>query len=112
MSIKQLEEDPLLETLEKVIPQVQLMVFISSSFFIFQHNAYLTEIIANHLQDGSAGSSLDNTPDYLIEPLPGLETIIEELQREDGYNEIYDLLTILLNLHNLWFLTYWFTKPA
>lgn len=44
-------------------------------------------IIANHLQDGSAGSSPDNTTDYVIEPLSGLETIIQELQREDGYNK-------------------------
>ncbi|MFS8005955.1 putative S1 domain, nucleic acid-binding, RNA-binding domain, S1 [Helianthus anomalus] len=59
LSIKQLEEDPLLETLEKVIPQ-----------------------------DGSAGSTSDSTADYVIEPLPGLETIVEELQREDGIIDI------------------------
>ncbi|KAI3688393.1 hypothetical protein L1987_82105 [Smallanthus sonchifolius] len=59
LSIRQLEEDPLLETLEKVIPQ-----------------------------DGSADSSSDSTTDYVIEPLPGLETIIEELQREDGIIDI------------------------
>ncbi|KAL8245608.1 hypothetical protein R6Q59_011866 [Mikania micrantha] len=59
LSMKQLEEDPLLETLEKVIPQ-----------------------------DNLAGSNLDNTTDYVIEPLPGLETIIEELQREDGIIDI------------------------
>ncbi|KAK1429003.1 hypothetical protein QVD17_11202 [Tagetes erecta] len=59
LSIKQLEEDPLLETLEKVIPQ-----------------------------DGSAGSTSDNAADYVIDPLPGLETIIEELQREDGIIDV------------------------
>lgn len=57
LSIKQLEEDPLLETLEKVIPQ-----------------------------DGSVGSSSETAADYVIEPLQGLETIVEELQREDGYD--------------------------
>lgn len=59
LSIKQLEEDPLLETLEKVIPQ-----------------------------DGSAGSDSDSTADYVIEPLPGLETIVEELLREDGIIDV------------------------
>ncbi|KAI3822990.1 hypothetical protein L1987_10593 [Smallanthus sonchifolius] len=59
LSIKQLEEDPLLETLEKVIPL-----------------------------DGSTDSSSDSTTDYAIVPLPGLETIIEELQREDGIIDI------------------------
>lgn len=60
LSIKQLEEDPLLETLDKVIPQ-----------------------------DGSADpdstSSIDSGD---IEPLPGLETILEELLQEEG---IYDV---------------------
>lgn len=59
LSIKQLEEDPLLETLEKVIPQ-----------------------------DGSGGSDSDSTADYVIEPLTGLETIVEELLREDGIIDI------------------------
>ncbi|KAL4591155.1 hypothetical protein LXL04_004105 [Taraxacum kok-saghyz] len=59
LSIKQLEEDPLLETLEKVIPQ-----------------------------DDSGGSSSDGTSDYVIEPLPGLETIVQELQREDGVIDV------------------------
>ncbi|XP_071696671.1 uncharacterized protein [Rutidosis leptorrhynchoides] len=59
LSIKQLEEDPLLETLEKVIPQ-----------------------------DGSSNSSADDTGDYVIEPLSGLETIIEELLQEDGIIDV------------------------
>ncbi|KAJ9555476.1 hypothetical protein OSB04_010090 [Centaurea solstitialis] len=59
LSIKQLEEDPLLETLEKVIPQ-----------------------------DGSSGSESDSTADYVIEPLPGLETIVEELLQEDGIIDV------------------------
>lgn len=58
LSMKQLEEDPLLETLEKVIPQ-----------------------------DGSAAPvNLDNN--YEIEPLPGLETIFEELLQEHGINDV------------------------
>ncbi|GJU22458.1 30S ribosomal protein S1-like protein [Tanacetum coccineum] len=57
LSIKQLEEDPLLETLEKVIPQ-----------------------------DGSADS--DGNSDYVIEPLQGLETIVQELQQEDGIIDV------------------------
>ncbi|XP_015887098.2 uncharacterized protein LOC107422191 [Ziziphus jujuba] len=60
LSIRQLEEDPLLETLEKVIPQ-----------------------------DGSVGSdSLTISDGNNIEPLPGLETIFEELLREDGINDV------------------------
>ncbi|PWA97565.1 ribosomal protein S1, RNA-binding domain, S1 [Artemisia annua] len=54
LSIKQLEEDPLLETLEKVIPQ-----------------------------DGS-----DVNSDYVIEPLQGLETIVQELLLEDGIIDV------------------------
>ncbi|RVW82034.1 hypothetical protein CK203_049080 [Vitis vinifera] len=60
LSIKQLEEDPLLETLDKVIPQ-----------------------------DGSTGpDSLRTSDSYDIEPLPGLETIFEELLQEEGYDLI------------------------
>lgn len=40
-------------------------------------------IITCLMQDGSADSSLD---DYVIEALPGLETIVAELLREDGYD--------------------------
>ncbi|KAM4117253.1 hypothetical protein ACB094_02G110600 [Castanea mollissima] len=60
LSIKQLEEDPLLETLDKVIPQ-----------------------------DVSAvPDSLSNSNISDIEPLPGLETIFEELLREDGVDDV------------------------
>ncbi|KAH6821953.1 Nucleic acid-binding proteins superfamily [Perilla frutescens var. hirtella] len=56
LSIKQLEEDPLLETLDKVIPQ-----------------------------DISVDPDALNTSDHFsIEPLPGLYTIVEELLKEDG----------------------------
>ncbi|BBG93478.1 Nucleic acid-binding proteins superfamily [Prunus dulcis] len=61
LSTKQLEEDPLLETLDKVIPQ-----------------------------DGSVGpDSLSTDNSSNIEPLPGLEAIFEELVREDGMEEAY-----------------------
>ncbi|KAK4258187.1 hypothetical protein QN277_007660 [Acacia crassicarpa] len=59
LSIKQLEEDPLLETLDKVIPQ-------------------------------SGSDDLDSSSDgtgNAIEPLPGLETILEELLQEDGIDD-------------------------
>ncbi|CAA0832932.1 Nucleic acid-binding proteins superfamily [Striga hermonthica] len=56
LSIKQLTEDPLLETLDKFIPQ-----------------------------DVSADpDALDGSDHFTIEPLPGLDTIIEELLKEDG----------------------------
>nr|XP_011462848.1 PREDICTED: uncharacterized protein LOC101312343 [Fragaria vesca subsp. vesca] len=60
LSIKQLEEDPLLETLDKVIPQ-----------------------------DGSEGpDSLNPNNSSNIEPLPGLEAIFEELLQEDGIDDV------------------------
>ncbi|KAB5527585.1 hypothetical protein DKX38_021432 [Salix brachista] len=60
LSIKQLEEDPLLVTLDKVIPQ-----------------------------DGSiAPDSLSMHNSITIEPLPGLESIVQELVREDGIDDI------------------------
>ncbi|KAK6279340.1 hypothetical protein POUND7_019607 [Theobroma cacao] len=60
LSIKQLEEDPLLETLDKVIPQ-----------------------------DGSAGSdSLTTSNGSTIEPLPGLDTIFKELLQENGIDDV------------------------
>ncbi|KAL1807097.1 hypothetical protein ACET3Z_030165 [Daucus carota] len=60
LSIKQLEEDPLLETLDKVIPK-----------------------------DGSAGSdSSGDDESYDIEPLQGLEAIVEELLQEDGISDV------------------------
>ncbi|KAG5588667.1 hypothetical protein H5410_049101 [Solanum commersonii] len=61
LSIKQLEEDPLLETLDKVI----------------------------HKDASAHTNSLDSNGSSIIEPLPGLETIIEELLQEDG---IYDII--------------------
>ncbi|CAI9776147.1 unnamed protein product [Fraxinus pennsylvanica] len=60
LSIKQLEEDPLLETLDKVIPQ-------DSSLNLDTLNA------SNH---------------FTIEPLPGLNMIIEELLQEDGIHHV------------------------
>lgn len=60
LSIKQLEEDPLLETLDQVIPQ-----------------------------DGSGSSDSSSAEDsYDIEPLQGLEKIIEELLQEDGISDV------------------------
>ncbi|KAL1219325.1 Small ribosomal subunit protein bS1c [Cardamine amara subsp. amara] len=60
LSIKQLEDDPLLETLDKVI-----------------------------LKDSSAGSpTLSSNNGDTIEPLPGLETILEELLKEDGIEAV------------------------
>lgn len=60
LSIRQLEEDPLLETLDKVIPQ-----------------------------DGvtSPGSTSTSESNY-IEPLPGLEEIFKELLKEEGITEV------------------------
>ncbi|XP_038897871.1 30S ribosomal protein S1 homolog B [Benincasa hispida] len=60
LSIKQLEEDPLLETLDKVIPQ------------------------GGSAEPDSFGPKSDSE----IMPLPGLETIIEELLQEDGIVDI------------------------
>ncbi|KAJ0092834.1 hypothetical protein Patl1_26127 [Pistacia atlantica] len=57
LSIKQLEEDPLLETLDKVIPQ------------------------DTSVNPDSLNVSYSNS----IEPLPGLGAIFEELLREHGY---------------------------
>lgn len=40
----------------------------------------------NTLQEASVDTnSLDSDGNFVIEPLPGLETIIEELMQEDGY---------------------------
>ncbi|VFQ95132.1 unnamed protein product [Cuscuta campestris] len=60
LSIKQLEDDPLLETLDKVIPQ-------DSSLY---------------------PSTLSPKDSVHIEPLPGIGTIIEELMQEDGIHDI------------------------
>ncbi|KAF7133303.1 hypothetical protein RHSIM_Rhsim09G0063200 [Rhododendron simsii] len=60
LSIKQLEEDPLLETLENVIPQ-----------------------------DGSADPTFSGASNpYSIEPLPGLETVLDELRQEEGISDV------------------------
>ncbi|CAA3029322.1 30S ribosomal S1 isoform X1 [Olea europaea subsp. europaea] len=60
LSIKQLEEDPLLETLDKVIPQ---------------------DVSTNP-------DSLNASDHFTIEPLPGLDIIMNELLQEDGYGLI------------------------
>ncbi|XP_020247720.1 uncharacterized protein LOC109825301 isoform X2 [Asparagus officinalis] len=60
LSIKQLEEDPLLETLDKVIPQEGQ--FVSDA--------------------GSMSSNLN------MEPLPGLESICKELLQEDDVTDV------------------------
>lgn len=60
LSMKQLEEDPLLETLDKVIPQ-----------------------------DGSVNSDASSTnSSSKIDPLPGLEIIIQELLQEEGIEDV------------------------
>ncbi|KAL8484523.1 hypothetical protein ACS0TY_026997 [Phlomoides rotata] len=60
LSIKQLEEDPLLETLDKVIPQ----------------------------DISSDPDALNASNHFTIEPLPGLDSIIEGLLKEDGINSV------------------------
>nr|GMD63136.1 30S ribosomal protein S1-like [Ipomoea batatas] len=60
LSIKQLEDDPLLETLDKVI----------------------------HQDSPLDPSSLNSNGSFSIEPLPGLETIMAELMQEDGIQDI------------------------
>ncbi|KAF9606076.1 hypothetical protein IFM89_023099 [Coptis chinensis] len=61
LSIKQLEDDPLLETLDKVIPE-----------------------------DGQFGTNTSSAPDSLIiEPLPGLESICKELLQENGLRKAF-----------------------
>ncbi|KAI3837850.1 hypothetical protein MKW92_049363 [Papaver armeniacum] len=60
LSIKQLEDDPLLETLDKVIPQ-----------------------------EGQSGFDASTASDDVnIEPLPGLASICEELLKEDGITDV------------------------
>ncbi|KAL7106016.1 hypothetical protein ACP275_07G084200 [Erythranthe tilingii] len=61
LSIKQLEEDPLLQTLDKVIPQ------------------------GVSVEDPDVLTASDT---LTIEPLPGLDIIIEELSKEDGINDV------------------------
>ncbi|KAL9255391.1 Small ribosomal subunit protein bS1A-like protein [Drosera capensis] len=59
LSIKQLEEDPLLETFDKVIHQ-----------------------------QGVVSSSSSTTFSYVIKPLPGLTEILDELLREQGIDDV------------------------
>ncbi|KMT15001.1 hypothetical protein BVRB_3g065040 [Beta vulgaris subsp. vulgaris] len=60
LSIRQLEEDPLLETLDKVIPQ-----------------------------DGATSPGSTSTSEsFDIQPLPGLEEIFKELLMEEGISEV------------------------
>ncbi|XP_022979820.1 uncharacterized protein LOC111479406 [Cucurbita maxima] len=61
LSIKQLEEDPLLETLDKVIPQ----------------------------DDSAEPDSFGPKSDSEIIPLPGLDTIFEELLQEEGIEDVH-----------------------
>lgn len=103
LSIKQLEEDPLLETLDKVIPQVCRVLILSFFLFWFSFSyVILVTIPSDNLlskvykinyasvwklcsQDSHIGSdSLSTNGGYSIEPLPGLDAIFEELLREDG----------------------------
>lgn len=82
LSIKQLEEDPLLETLDKVIPQVWPTYLFSQANFDFTQ--ILTTFVLH--QDISIDpNALNGNEHFTIEPLPGLDTIIEELLKEDGY---------------------------
>lgn len=92
LSIKQLEEDPLLETLDKVIHKVRcandriLVSPPSWNLNFFSSCVILLLMNYNTLQEASVDTnSLDSDGNFVIEPLPGLETIIEELMQEDGY---------------------------
>lgn len=60
LSIKQLEEDPLLETLDKVIPQ----------------------------EGQSVSDAVNMSSSLNMEPLPGLESICKELLQEDGITDV------------------------
>ncbi|XP_021749047.1 uncharacterized protein LOC110714804 [Chenopodium quinoa] len=59
LSIRQLEEDPLFETLDKVIPQ-----------------------------DGTSPDSTGTSENFDIQPLPGLEEIFKELLEEEGISDV------------------------
>lgn len=59
LSIKQLQRDPLLETLDTLMPQENLL-----------------------------DNEVDNEDEGLTEPLPGLAEICQELLEEDGINEV------------------------
>lgn len=89
LSVKQLEEDPLLETLDKVIPQVLWCYFFFSFIFLFFLFSYCSSITDNWSasQDASVDSDTLSANDHLtIDPLPGLDIIIGELLKEDGYD--------------------------
>ncbi|XP_074320689.1 uncharacterized protein LOC141657379 [Silene latifolia] len=60
LSIRQLEEDPLLETLDKVIPQ----------------------------DSPTSPDSTSTSEDYDIQPLPGLKEIFAELLKENGITDV------------------------
>lgn len=54
------------------------------------------------LQDSSAGSpSLSSSNGDAIEPLTGLETILEELLKEDGYRTkfLLNITVLIVSLH-------------
>ncbi|KAM6581734.1 hypothetical protein CsatA_005508 [Cannabis sativa] len=91
LSIKQLEEDPLLETLDKVIPQVcYLIISVDRMSVRLFGLPILIFNGCNMTQDGADGSDSLNTSSISnIEPLQGLETIFEELLKEDGYGTCY-----------------------
>lgn len=95
LSIKQLEEDPLLETLETVIRQVWTILSVVFLCIFIYFYSVLVEGLATHCckvtQDASVSDDYLNNS-YEIEPLPGLETIIQELLREDGYENLFPCL--------------------
>lgn len=102
LSIKQLEEDPLLETLDKVIPQVckgdNIFCYALWQIIFLLHRTKSSDV-SHLLQDGSTGpDSLRTSDSYDIEPLPGLETIFEELLQEEGY----DLIIARLVKNSCW----------
>lgn len=54
--------------------------------FICVFTCICASAVNSILQDGLADAdSLSGSDSSGIEPLPGLETILEELQKEDGY---------------------------
>lgn len=93
LSIKQLEEDPLLETLDKVIPKVCNMKLSCVRVIMLLVTPFITEVSLSPvrtehytLQDASAKpESMSVSNNNTIEPLPGLGAIFEELLLEDGY---------------------------
>ena len=92
LSIKQLEEDPLLETLDKVIPQVCKHTNFDLLPFVCRNNAYFPfrdfDEFDMPQEDVDSSDLLSTSSGSNIEPLPGLETIFEELLKEDGYESL------------------------